>query len=116
MDQFGEQRTESELEQTHITAIVANMELEDSADGMLGLVTSETGRTRSQHSLLYVYRTETLTVERIIMRSLVLILADAKIRHWVNDFRVRRITQDNSEPDREHRHGLAMVEREPRAG
>ena len=90
--------------------------LEDSADGMLGPVTSETGRTRSQHSLLYVYRTDTLTVERIIMLSLVLILADAKIRHGVNDFRVRRITQDNSEPDREHRHGLAMVEREPRAG
>ena len=115
MDQIGEQITESELEQNHITAIVANMELEDSADGMLGPVTSETGRTRSQHSLLYVYRTDTLTVERIIMRSLVLILADAKIRHGVNDFRVRRITQDNSEPDREHRHGLAMVEREPRA-
>ena len=51
MDQIGEQITESELEQNHITAsaIVANMELEDSADGMLGLVTSETGRTRSQH-------------------------------------------------------------------
>ena len=92
MDQIGEQITESELEQSHITAIVANMELrlEDSADGMLGPVTSETGRTRSQHSLLYVYRTETLTVERIIMLSFVLILADAKIRHWVNHCRVRR--------------------------
>ena len=89
MDQFGEQRTESEHEQNHITAI-ANMELEDSADGMLGPVTSETGRTRSQHSLLYVYRTDTLTVERIIMLSFVLILADAKIRHWVNHCRVRR--------------------------
>ena len=82
-------RTESEHEQNHITAI-ANMELEDSADGMLGPVTSETGRTRSQHSLLYVYRTDTLTVERIIMLSFVLILADAKIRHWVNHCRVRR--------------------------
>ena len=89
MDQFGEQITESEHEQNHITAI-ANMELEDSADGMLGPVTSETGRTRSQHSLLYVYRTDTLTVERIIMLSFVLILADAKIRHWVNHCRVRR--------------------------
>ena len=48
MDQFGEQRTESENEQNHITA-VANMELEDSADEMLGPATSETGRTRSQH-------------------------------------------------------------------
>ena len=66
------------------------LELEDSADGMLGPVTSETGRTRSQHSLLYVYRTDTLTVERIIMLSSVLILADAKIRHWVNHCRVRR--------------------------
>ena len=84
MDQFGEQRTESEHEQNHITAIVANMELE------VGLVTSETGRTRLQHSLLYVYRTEALTVERIIMLSFVLILADAKIRHWVNHCRVRR--------------------------
>ena len=90
MDQNREQRAESEHEQSHITAIVANMELEDSADGMLGLVTSETGRTRSQHSLLYVYRTDTLTVERIIMLSFVLILADAKIRHWVNHCRVRR--------------------------
>ena len=70
MDQFGEQITESELEQNHITAIVANMELEDSADEMLGPATSETGRTRSQHSLLYPYRTD----ERIIMFSLVLVL------------------------------------------
>ena len=45
MDQFGER---SEHEQNHITAI-ANMELEDSADEMLGPATSETGRTRSQH-------------------------------------------------------------------
>jgi hypothetical protein len=66
------------------------LELEDSADGMLGPESSETGRTRSQHSLLYVYRTDTLTVERIIMLSFVLILADAKIRHWVNHCRVRR--------------------------
>ena len=67
-----------------------HMGLEDSAVGMLGPVTSETGRTRSQHSLLYAYRTETLTVERIIMLSFVLILADAKIRHWVTHCRVRR--------------------------
>ena len=70
MDQFGEQRAESEHEQNHITAIVANMELEDSADEMLGPATSETGRTRSQHSLLYPYRTDA----RIIMFSLVLVL------------------------------------------
>ena len=48
MDQFGEQRTESEHEQNHVTAI-GKLELEDSAVGMLGLGTSETGRTRSQH-------------------------------------------------------------------
>ena len=46
MDQIGEQRTESEHEQNHV---VSHMELEDSAVGMLGLGTSETGRTRSQH-------------------------------------------------------------------
>ena len=69
MDQFGEQMTESEHEQSHITAI-ANMELEDSSDEMLGPATSETGRTRSQHSLLSPYRSD----ERIIMFSLVLVL------------------------------------------
>ena len=54
MDQFGEQRTESEHEQNHITAIVANMELEDSADEMLGPATSETGRTRSRAALIII--------------------------------------------------------------
>ena len=62
-------RTESEHEQNHITAI-ANMELEDSAVGMLGPATSDTGRTRSQHSLLYPYR----TVESIILVSHVLVV------------------------------------------
>ena len=54
MDQFGEQRTESEHEQNHIAAIVANMELEDSADEMLGPATSETGRTRSRAALIII--------------------------------------------------------------
>ena len=54
MDQIGEQITESEHEQNHITAIVANMELEDSADEMIGPATSETGRTRSRAALIII--------------------------------------------------------------
>ena len=75
---------------------------------MLGPVTSETGRTRSQHSLLYVYRTDTLTVERIIMLSLVLILADAKIRHWVTTS-VSGAVQRASESNRVHDGQITIV-------
>ena len=56
MDQFGEQITESELEQSHITAIVANMELEDSADGMLGPQCDIGNGTHSLAALIIIRR------------------------------------------------------------